>query len=245
MSTTVLDLIEKILIEANVISAGEPVDGDDAALTLFHLNNILDDANIDRSKIHRIAIDTYTLTPGLQPHTIGVDPSGTLTATFAAARPSKIIRAFLVFGSGSTASRWPIHVWTNQEWSVVSQQGLTDNLPYGGVYPDYASPLCGLYFWPIPTSAATYEQHSYQQFSEFTGLTDILTFPPGYRSFLFYDGTIRICAAFGTQPKATTVAGAAKAALALQTINSVPLQMSCDPQLANSGASNYNIFTDQ
>ena len=240
--TTCLDLITDSLIEIDAIAADEPPNASDCALALRHLNAILEDAAIDRSKIHQTAIDTYTLTPGLNPHTIGVDPAGILTATLAYARPSKITRAFIVMGSGTSAQRQEIAVWTEQEYADISTQAATGDTPCG-VYPDYASPLCNLYFYPVPSSAVVYEQHSYKQFTEFSSLTTILTFPPGYRSYLLYELAFRLAGPFKATIHQATADQRARAQVALQTINSVQLEMSCDPGVLTGGG-RYNIFTD-
>jgi hypothetical protein len=237
VSTTVLDLITLALVEIRAIASGEPVSADDAALALSHLNGILDDAAIDRSKVYQTAIDSYTLTPGLSPHTIGVDPSGTLTATFAAARPTKITKAFI----GTGASRKEMSVLTHQRYSDIVDH-TTSGEPEG-VYPDYSSPLCGLYFYPVPSSAVVYEQHSWKQVSELTDLTAYLGLPKGYRSYLLYELAFRLAGAFGASLHQATVDQRGRAIAALELINSESLEMSCDPVLL-SGGSGYSIFTD-
>jgi hypothetical protein len=234
---TVLELITDSLAEIGVIASGEPVSADDAALALRHLNAILDDAAIDRSKIHQINVDSYTLTPSLNPHTIGVDPAGVLTATLAYVRPSKILRAFI----GTGASRREIDVLTEQEYANIMDQ--TGSGEPSGVYPDYAAPLCGLYFYPVPSAAYVYEQHSYKQFTEFSSLTSILTFPPGYRSYFLYELTFRLAGPFKANISATTADQRQRAQMQLQTINAPNTTMELGVYVG--GGSDYSVFTDQ
>lgn len=242
MSTTALDLITDALVEIGALAAGETPTAEDADLCRRRLNSLLDSLNIDRAAINKIAIDEYTLTAGHQPHTIGVDPAGVLTADFAQARPVAIVRAYIKTGSGTSADHQEIDVWTEQEWSDISARGMAGSTPEG-VYPDYGAPLCSLYFWPVPSAAVVYEQHSWVQFTEFSAISDIVNLPTGYADLLMYNLALRIAPAFGREPSAVTVEMASRARTNIQTVNSKPLQMTADPAIL-TGHGRYNIFTD-
>lgn len=243
MSTTALDLISDSLVEIGVLAAGETATADDAELCRKRLNALLDSLNVDRAAIHKLDIDEYTLTPSHQPHTIGIDPAGVLTADFAHVRPARIERAYIKTGSGTSASRTELKLWNEQDWSTILQQGMTASEPEG-VYPDYGAPLCSLYFWPVPTSAVVYEQHAWTTFSEFSALSDIVNLPTGYYDLLMYNLALRAAPAFGRDPSSVTVEMASRARTNLQILSSRPLSMHVDSAV-RADSSRYNIFIDE
>lgn len=242
MSITALDLITDSLVETGVLAAGEAATAEDADLCRRRLNALLDSLNIDRSAIFKLDIDEYTLTPGHQPHTIGIDPEGLVTADFAHARPARIERAFIKTGSGSAAVRDEIWVWTEQEWSRIAEQAASGSQPVG-VYPDYAAPLCNLYFWPVAEAAVVYEQHAWTAFDEFSSVSDVVKVPAGYYDLLMYNLALRIAPAFGRTPSPVTVEMASRARTNLQILNSRPLSMHVDSAV-RARSSRYNIFVD-
>lgn len=243
MSITALDLITDSLVETGVLAAGEVPTAEDADLCRRRLNALLDSLNVDRGAIFKLDIDEYTLIPGHQPHTIGIDPEGLVTADFAHARPARIERAFIKTGSGSSAVRDEIWVWTEQEWSRIAEQAASGSQPVG-VYPDYAAPVCNLYFWPVPEAAVVYEQHAWTTFEEFSAVSDVVKVPAGYYDLLMYNLALRIAPAFGRTPSAVTVEMASRARTNLQSLNSRALRMDLEVP-AGAGSGRYSIFTDQ
>src|SRR5712671_3715334 len=88
------DLVQSALIKLNVVAAGDVMAPDDAALGIDVLRQIFDDWNAEREAVYADQFNTYVLTPGLSPHTIG--PTGTWVI---AQRPESIEAASLVFNT--------------------------------------------------------------------------------------------------------------------------------------------------
>jgi hypothetical protein len=74
---TALDIVTSALQEINVVAQGEAPAQGDAAFALSKLNDLLDEWAARKVYIYDVSFPTFTLVPGLLPHTIG--PAGTIT----------------------------------------------------------------------------------------------------------------------------------------------------------------------
>lgn len=74
---TALDIITAALMEINVVAQGEQPQPGDAEFALGKLNDLADEWAARKVYIFDVSLPTYTLVPGLSPHTIG--PMGQIT----------------------------------------------------------------------------------------------------------------------------------------------------------------------
>lgn len=74
---TALDIITGGLQEINVVAQGEAAQPGDAEFALNKLNDLLDEWAARKVFLYNVSFPTFTLIPGLSPHTIG--PLGQLT----------------------------------------------------------------------------------------------------------------------------------------------------------------------
>jgi hypothetical protein len=195
ITVTVQALCEQAASPLNVALAGEALSANDAAVILGKLNRLFDHWNTTRQAIYRSVVTSYTLTPALQPHTIG--PSG---ATFTVTeRPISIDAATLVV----SGSRMTIGIGDLAWWHSVSLPTLTSAIPTG-LYYDPTYPNGSIYLWPVPTDAAVIELQTRHQFS-LVALNDTVTFPQGYYGAIVDTLTEDIAEDFGrTAPERVT-----------------------------------------
>lgn len=169
---TVLELLTEALAEINVISPGEAPSAEDSELALSTFNELMDSWNADRRAVYVDAISTHTLTPALQPHTIG-SAGATFTVS---SRPVSIEDANLVISD----VRYPIALRDKYWWMALPDRTLTGAIPTD-LYYEQAWPNGNLYLWPVPTTAYMLELLKRALLSS-VALSDIFTMPPGYKA---------------------------------------------------------------
>lgn len=179
------DLILDALIEINAIAAGdlpEPATLDFASRAL---DEIYDDLNATPDGTYSNSFQSFTITPNLQPHTIG--PSGaTFTVTV---RPIAILGANIVLNTVSPAVRSPLEIRDDAWWLNQRVQGITSTVPTDLYYSaDWSlgqsqtgNKNGSIFLWPVATQAYLLELLTA---STLTPLTLLQTFslPPGYQS---------------------------------------------------------------
>jgi hypothetical protein len=177
---TWLDVITDGLGKIGVARLGDELSGDVTDLALRVLNRIFDDWNAERPAVYHDVFLTYTLTPALQPHTIG--PGGTFVVTQA---PISIEGAAIVVGTGQTAVRYPInHKRDAAWWNDKRMRAIRTSLPTD-LYYDTDWPLGKLNLWPVPDTAYVIELRTRGLLAA-VALTDTVALPPGYTNAIVY-----------------------------------------------------------
>jgi hypothetical protein len=168
---TTRDLITDALIELGVLAPGDALSAVRAAFALSKLNRLLDNWNAERAAVYADVFSTFTITPSLQPHTIG--PSGTFSLT---QRPVSIEHASVIL---ATDVRTPITIRDAQWWADARAPEITGTIPTD-LYFEKSWPDGKLWLWPIPTVANQIElQHRIVLAA--LGLDTAFTMPPGYQ----------------------------------------------------------------
>lgn len=169
---TYLDLITDALRELNILDAEQEAQAADAAFLLRKLNRLFDSWNAKGAGAYALVNADYTLTPSLNPHTIGA--SGTFTAT----RPDAIEQAALV--SGGVV--YPLVLRSFDWWNTLTTPTLEATIPtdlaYRASYPN-----ASLYLYPVPSSAVTLRLTTRTPLAAVTLATDV-ALPPGYQEAL-------------------------------------------------------------
>lgn len=170
-ATSVQSICEAAAQELNIIMPGENLSANDGAVVLKRLNWLLGNWNTKRHALYTVTLTSYTLTPALQPHTIG--PTGTFVV---ANRPVSIEAAHLVYTGGV---RMRIGITTDpQDWADLSLPAQTSSLPSSLYYrPD--APNGSLFLWPVPDTAYGIELLTRAPFGQVL-LTDAIELPDGY-----------------------------------------------------------------
>jgi hypothetical protein len=151
----VTDLLRLALGEIRAARAGDVIGPDDQADALLLFNELLDALNVDGRAIYNRTFTTYTLTPLLQPHTIGLSANA---PTFAVTigRPKKIVAANIVL-TGNI--RKELELLDEQGWNAIKAGAaagqaitITSSVPSSLFYDD-GWPNGSLYLWPPPSIA--------------------------------------------------------------------------------------------
>lgn len=110
--STVADLIKGAFKVLGVLAAEETPSAAEQQDAFAALNDMLDGWANERLTLFATRRDSYTLTPSLNPHTIGT------LGTFATTRPVHIDRASIVLAT-STNSELPLKLLSDAEWQAT------------------------------------------------------------------------------------------------------------------------------
>lgn len=141
---TTEDVITNAYRELGVIDLIDPLPGEMAAFGLTVLNGLLDLWNAKSRAVYADVLSTFTLTPALNPHTIG--PSGTWSLT---KRPVELLEDLtLIVGSTYT----PITQIERATYLRLSAPATSSAYPKHFYY-NPAHPNGAIYFYPVPSAA--------------------------------------------------------------------------------------------
>lgn len=202
---TYRDLVRNAALELNIVNAEDALEAADAVFIESKLNRIFDRWNARGLAAYTTLFTTYTLTPNLQPHTLG--PSGTYTV---ATRPERLLGATLVY---SSSSRVPLRERDEQWWLRQSNRtmaGIPSDVFYRPAWPNGE-----IYLWPVPSGANQIEVATAQPFVTNGNLNTTFSLPPGFEDALTLTLAEEIAPAFAAQPSPILMGKAADARLIL------------------------------
>jgi len=231
---TALDIITDAFRELAVVDPIDPVPGEMAAFGLNKLNRLLNRWNARRTAVYADVTTLYTLTPSLNPHTIG--PTG---ATWTVTQRPVDIDHLAVVQSGiySTLDKRD-DVW----WREISQPGMTGPVPSDWKYePTY--PNGSLYLWPIPSAALQVALTSRMVLSALT-LASTFTMPPAYQDAVTLSLAESLAPAMGAQIAPELRESARQARVdAFANNDSTPKLMTVDVGMGGRGYFDFNSGT--
>lgn len=175
MSYTTRDLLTETFQDLTILASGEPLSDDDANLGLNKLTRLLDNWNAERAGVYANRETTYTLTPNLNPHTIG--PTGATWTT--PQRPVSIDFASLVLPGGSLSVYRTLNIRDSKWWAGLTVPALATSIPTDLHY-EPTWPNGSLYFYPVPNVAYSMQLLTRIVLADLA-LSDTLSLPPGYR----------------------------------------------------------------
>lgn len=196
------------------------------------LNRMLGLWSIDPLRITGIVINAYPLVPGQKTYQIG--PGG---ADFpAAARPIEIQSANVIVNTTTPVVREEIRLITPQQWAAISVQDIPGTIPWA-LYNDAGTPYSTLYLYGQALTTYQLELFTWQAIPSFAAVTDIVVLPPGYEEAIVWNLAIRLAAVFPTQQQMNPRAEifARDALSAIESFNSLPTTMKCDPAIVRAG----------
>lgn len=219
--TMLVELLTDAYIKNGILAAGEILDPTLADYGMRESNRQLDQWNIQANFVWTTSILTFPLTalptilePDKTWYTIG--PSG---ADFTAPRPTRIERANLLLESSSPASRVPLTIYNDMQWSDQTVPALGTTIPTS-IYDDYGDPNSRLYVWPYPTVTQNQlELFVWNQISRFAATTDTFQMPPGYEDAFVLTMAVRLTQGI-REPAASLVKAASLARANVQSLNS-------------------------
>lgn len=179
MSTT-REIIVETFEDITVLAPGDPLDETEATRALSKVTRLLDNWNAERHAVYASRLTTYTLTPNLQPHTIGPAASSpTFTVT---QRPVSVDGANLVLTGSTPAVHYALNLRDEDWWRSLTIPALATSMPTD-LYYSADWPLGSIYLWPVPTTAYGLEIQTRIVLADLA-LDDEISFPPGYRDAL-------------------------------------------------------------
>lgn len=171
MPYTTRDLLTETFSDLTILAAGEPLSETDADFGLQKLVRLFDNWNAERAGVYANRLTTYTLTPNLNPHTIGTN-----SATFSVTqRPVSIEWANIVI----SGVRYGLDICGSQWWAAITLPTLASTIPYALHY-EADWPNGNLYLYPVPSAAYGLELMTRIVLATLA-LDDTVSMPPGYR----------------------------------------------------------------
>jgi hypothetical protein len=149
---------------------------------------MLDALSIDRSKIYVIVRESQSLVAGTSEYTIGSGGDWNTT------RPIQIEDAYI---RDSDNYDHEVNVISRKEYNNVHLKTLEARPTRVYYQPDYTSSRGKIWFDWEPEDAETFLFDSWQPFTEFTGLAQTVTWPPGYEEAFVYNLARRLAPVYG------------------------------------------------
>lgn len=240
MADTVLDLIQDALEEIGVYAPSEVPTAADATKALRALNRMMDQWSARKLFAYNVAFSAFTLTPALQPHTIGPAAGATFSLSV---RPVRIENAALILNNVTPAVDVPLAIRDDDWWANQRVKSLTTNVPTDLYYsPD--SPNGSLYLWPVPSFAYGLRLETWVTVGQFAALTDSLVLPPGYHEAIMLSLAEKLARPFGKSVDASLTQDARQARVTIQKNNDKSPRISAIPYTQKIKAS-FNYYSGQ
>jgi hypothetical protein len=231
---TVADLIRKSFLTLGVLASEETPSSAEQADALETLNDMLDSWAGERLVLFASLRSTYTLTPSLNPHTIG--SSGTFNAT----RPVRIDRASLT-PAAATGTEIPLQILSDDEWQ--NTQGKTTAGVPKSLWVENAYPLMKLWMNPVPVAADTLVLYTWQQIGRFASTATTFDLPPGYARALRFALAKELAADYGVQLSAEAADIANESKNTLKRLNQQVNYLRSDPAVLTAGG--FNLISGE
>lgn len=204
MPYTVRNLITETMQDISVLSPGDALSETMGTAVLRKLTRLFDNLNAEQSGVYGSSPNSYTLTAGHNPHTIG--PTASTPDFIVTQRPVSIDAANLVVPAGTSSIHYPLDL-VNQDWyASLSLPALTtwpSSLFYSTDWP-----VGRIYLFPVPDAAYGLQLWTRTVLADLT-LDDAVSFPPGYRDMIIL--TLGEMVAPSYPPAVADAAAAAKA----------------------------------
>lgn len=233
-------LITGALKLLGVIAGTETPSADQGADGLQRLNEMLDMWQTQGLLIPSISRNVYPLTTAAS-YTIG--PGGTFNQQW----PETIVRAGLIYTSGTASLEIPLRLATVDGFANEVMKAVTSPFP-GVIYYDhaYVNGLGTITVWPVPTGTFSLQIALYTPATliQFASLHTAYTFPPGYAKTLRYNLARDLAPEYGKAADPTLVAVALDSLANIKRANSRLMDLQLDPSVLSGRGGVYNIFSD-
>ncbi len=229
------DICRKAMQAGMLLGAGAQIPGTDVQDVMDVVNMVIDGWNADRKMVYCERQTPYTITPNLNPHTIG--PTGTWVQS---QRPESLSNASVIDTSVTPNVYIPIHLRDFHWQAQQAVPGVTGTISISGYYePDW--PNGRLYLYPVPTLA--YGVNLWQRvILAQMALTDTFSLPPGYLEALVLTSAEYLCPMWDSNPPALLSQKAAEARVRLWSENIIIPRISTRDAGMPSGNSRRNTF---
>ena len=225
---TIGDVITASLQDLGLVSASESPSADDSALALSRVNDWIDGLATQNLTVYTNARTTWTITSGKTSYTVGTGGDVPCTRPIA---PTDILNIGYQDTSVSPVQEYLLgRPLTEDGYAALTPKSLTATYPQYWYYnPTFASSLGTLTPWPVPTSS-TLQGVIYTPVpvTEFTGLTDTILLPPGYRRYYRTSLALELAPSFSVVPSPGLQQIANEAATEVKRSNQRLMDLSLD-----------------
>ena len=229
----VSQVIDKALNALGARSPNEPADNNEYQDYLTTLNMLIDMWAAQRLMSSALIKEGFSLVANTGSYTIG---SG---QTFNTSKPEEILSAY--FRDTSSNYDRNVDIITREEYDSLSDKLTSTGAPQYLFYDLGATQQTvqagTVYVHPLPDKAYTLYIESMKQFTEFSALTDTVTFPSYYQMAFVYNLAIAIAPDVGVSVTPEVVKLAEESLNTIKRINAQPIIQS----LGYSLRSRFNI----
>lgn len=167
--TTAADLITTGILYAGIGDQYNPLDGNTSSLALTVLNSMIDSWSTEQLTVYNITEGTFPLVAGTSLYQLG--PAASLGARPAFVRDISIV--------DSSSVTYPMRIIGVDEWSQIVYKPAPGRPEVA--YFDGGVPTVGCYLYPTPAFSSDVAHVWYGgAITQFTGLTNVVTAPPGF-----------------------------------------------------------------
>lgn len=182
MSITVRNLIRASLRDIGVLAKNEDATADEYADALVDLNMMIGEWSVSPLMVLGAVMGTVTVSASDNTYTIGA--SG---ADVTAAKPSTITDAFI---RDSNSIDTGVAIITLEEWNALTSKAISTGRPYALYYDPGESQQAvhtgTINLYPIPDASYTLYIGEQKPLTEFSAITETVTFAPFYYSGIRY-----------------------------------------------------------
>jgi hypothetical protein len=189
MIIQVQQLIKTALQDIGAVAKSEMPTSDEMTDGLMKLNFMIDAWSVRSLMVLGTILQAFPLTAGKYLYTIGTG------GDFSTPRPSAITDAYIRDGNNEDT---PVDVLTSDEYYAIEDKAIGTGRPQGLWFDpgqtEQVSALGAIYLYPSPDPSTPYTLYMGEQgpLTEFSYLTDVVTFQPAYYEALEYNLALRL-----------------------------------------------------
>lgn len=202
------------------------------------LNRMLDQWSVEELMLYQVVRETFALTGGQNPFTIGYGGNWNTT------RPTKIVDAYLTIQTGALPVDYPMQIIGYDDYNAIRLKTLSTNFP-SYLYYEPSFPMANVYIYPVcAASNETITITSWKPLPLITDPTCYIELPPGYWEAIVFNLAIRIAEEYQFDIRPTTVGLATNALRIIKRMNQRTVTLQTDTALMNTSQMRYNIYSD-
>ena len=202
------------------------------------LNRMLDQWSVEELMLYQVVRETFALTGGQNPFTIGYGGDWNTT------RPTKIVDAYLTIQTGALPVDYPMQIIGYDDYNAIRLKTLSTNFP-SYLYYEPSFPMANVYIYPVcAASNETITITSWKPLPLITDPTCYIELPPGYWEAIVFNLAVRIAEEYQFDIRPTTVALAANSLRIIKRMNQRTVTLQTDTALMNTSQMRYNIYSD-
>jgi hypothetical protein len=233
--TTVGDQIYSALRLIGQLAEGETPSTSTSQDALLAFNQMVDSWNTERLSVYCTLDQVFSWPAGEITRTLG--PSG----DFIGQRPVSLLDStfYKTTGQGSFACT-PLMI-NEDQYNAISVKNTSSTLPQV-IWVNNTFPDITIKAYPEPSQVLEWHFISVQPLPQYSDLTTVLYFPPGYMEAFYFNLAVKLAPQFGVEASATVKETAKYSKLTLMRINS-PHDVMSMPLALVSRNQRYNILT--